>query len=228
MVRTKKIDATTDVKRALSSINEDTVLATDFLTQVPSEYQDAYGSHRLGTSGGEAWSYEGDSSNSRVLIVRNLATSQNSGGSARRPIYIDSASYNCTTTLASQPKLTYISIYFVYQDKLYKRILTDKTQTLCPSQAPYQLHTCPPDISPGSWDSSCEANDEILATNVSKFQVSYYQSGSVPGGTLVAGQYSSSDPNILQAANIVDVTIEEDFAGLTDPISITQSFARIN
>lgn len=223
----KRIHSTTDIKTALSVMDDDTVLATDFLTAVPAEYTDTYGPHRLGTTGGEAWSYKGDSVNSRVLILRSLSTTQNSGGSSRHPVYINTPSYNCSDKMASQPKLSYVTIYFVYQTKLYKRILTDKSQTLCPGQTQYQLQACPPDLR-SSWGPSCEANDAILATNVSKFNISYYQSGTVPDGTLVPGQYTSSDPNVLQLANVVTVTIEENFAGLSSPISITQSFARIN
>lgn len=223
----RQIRATMDIKNALSIIDDDTVLATDFLTAVPAGYTDPYGPHRIGTSGGEAWSYSGDSVNSRVLILKTLSTTQNGGGSARRPIYINTPAYNCTTTMASQPKLSYIAIYFVYQSTLYKRLLTDKTQTLCPGQTQYQLQTCPSDLK-SSWAPACETNDEVLATNVTKFNISYYQSGSVPGGTLVSGQYVSVDPNVLQPANIATVTLEEDTAALPNPISITQSFSRIN
>lgn len=224
----KQTRAVTDIKRALLDISDDTVLATDYLTAVPSDYYDPYGPHRLGTSSSEAWSYAGDSADSRVLIIKSISTTQNGGGSARRPVYINTAAYNCTTTMASQPKLSYISIYFVYQTKLYKRLLTDKSKSLCPGQNQYQLQTCPPDINRLSWPADCEAKDEILASNVSKFSISYYQSSAVPGGTLVTGQYTSTDSTVLQLANVATITIEENIAGLSSPVSITQSFARIN
>lgn len=226
-IANKEIRATTDIKRAFSVLSEDTVLTSQFRISVPAVYQDVYGPHRLGTSGAQAWSYVGDSANSRVLILENYATTQNSGGSNRRPVYINSASFNCTTTITSQPKLTYIAIFFVYQQTLYKRTLIDTSKSLCSGLAQYQLRTCPPDLY-SSWNALCQARDEILATNVSKFQVSYYQSGTVLGGTLTAGQYTSSDPNVLQSANIAEVTIEENFAGLEAPINIKQNFTRIN
>ena len=224
----KQVRATTDIKRALNFMDNDTVLTTDFLTAVPSQYDDAYGPHRLGTDGSEAWSYKGSSADNRVLLLQNLATTQNGGGSDRRPIYINSPSFNCSDTMSRQPKLMYAAIYFVYQETLYRRLLTDKSQTLCPGQTPYQQQTCPPDINHATWDSSCQANDIVLATNVTKFEVSYYQSGDTLGGTLVDGQYTSSDPDVLTIANVVQVTIAEDFTGLAEPVEITQTFARIN
>ena len=223
----KIVQATTDIKRAFSILSVDTVLTANFRKNVPTQYPDSYGPHRMGTSGSEAWLYNGDSADSRVLILENFSTTQNAGGSNRRPVYINSSSYNCTTNLTRQPKLTYIAIFFVYQQTLYKRTLTDNSQTLCPGQTQYQQRTCPPDLS-GSWPAGCLARDEILATNVSKFQVAYYQSDSTLGGRLVPAQYISNNPNLLNSANIIQVTLEEDFAGLEAPVSITQNFARIN
>ncbi len=224
----KEVKATTEIKRALSIIDADTTLTTAFLTAVPAQYSDAYGPHRLGSSGAQAWSYSGDSANSRVLILENLSTTQNSGGSNRQPVYINSSSFNCTTSKTRQPKLTHMAIYFVYQQTLYRRLLIDTSQTLCPGHTQYQLRTCPPDIAQGSLHASCQARDEVIASNVSKFRVAYYQASSNPGGVLISGQYTNPSPTLLQSATIIEVTIEEDFAGLTDPVSITQSFTRIN
>lgn len=202
-----KIKSSVLTQRALYYMDDSVRVASAFLATVPSPYTDAYGPHNAGSSGGEAWSYKGDSASSRVLITQSYATTVNASNTGRQPVYENTASFNCTTQIRYQPQLPFITIYFVKDSVLYKRTLTDTTTSLCPGNAQQQKQSCPPYIAKASLDASCQARDEVLDTNVASFSLAYYQISSDGSSTQIDSNYTSTDPTILVSADYAVATV---------------------
>ncbi len=222
-----RLGTISQARNALWFMDDDVKLATAFLTTTPSGFTDAYGARNLGSSGAQAWSYKGNSVTSRVLITRNFATSENSGSLGRTPVYTDGGTFNCTTEVTYQTELAYVTIYFVKDSTLYRRILTDNTTPLCPGNVQSQLQSCPPYITSGR-DSSCKANDEVLATNVSKFDIAYFQISDLLTDVPIDADYTSTNPAILETADYVTITIAIASNNNTYTTTMTQRITRIN
>lgn len=220
--------ATKDLYSALWYFDDSVRVSNTFLMSVPSPYTDPYGPHNIGSSGGEAWSYKGDSSTSRVLMTKSYATSANLFGTGRGPVYAQSVTYNCTTQLHYQPQLSYVSIFFLRNSTLYKRILTDTTTTLCPGNSQFQKQSCPPYISRGTWNPLCLTQDEVLANNISEFKVGYYQTTSAGTGIQIDPTYTATDPSTLDAADYVIVTLTSSIRGGVKTKTVQQQMTKVN
>lgn len=223
-----KIKANTEITQALWYIDDTVRNSKDFLTAVPSAYSDPYGPHDAGTSGAEAWSYKGDSATSRVLIIENYSTTTNSLNTGRQPVFINTGEFNCTTEMYYQPQLTYISIFFVKDSTLYRRILTDTNTSLCSGNTQAQKQTCQPSIPVVSRHASCLANDEVLANNVSNFAVEYYQISVDGTSSAIDPTYASTDPEILEAADYANVTITASARENGVQTTLTQRMTKVN
>ncbi|MGV9001741.1 MAG: prepilin-type N-terminal cleavage/methylation domain-containing protein [Candidatus Saccharimonadaceae bacterium] len=223
----EKVRMSNETSQALWYMEDGVRVSNGFLTAVPSQYVDPYGPHDLGTSGGEAWSYKGDSSASRVLITQNYATTTNALSTGRQPVFENTPTFNCTTQMYYQPQLEYTSIYFVKNRTLYYRLITDKTTALCAGNAQQQKLTCPPYII-SSRNASCETNDEVLATNVSNFSVAYYHIVQDGTSTQLDPTYTSTDPTILSTADYVEVTITQSVRNNAISISLKQRMTKVN
>jgi type II secretory pathway pseudopilin PulG len=223
-----KVKSTSETIQGLSYIEEGVRSASAFQATVTSPFSDFYGPHNLGTAGAEAWSYKGDSATSRVLITQNYSTTVNALSNGRQPVFVNGPDFDCTTQMYYQPQLTYMSIYFVKNNTLYRRILTDDTTSLCAGNAQAQKQSCPPYISSGSWDSSCEVNDEVLVNNVSSFSISYYQISQDGSSTQIDPTYSSSDPTILSAVDYANVSVTTSTRGGAVASTLTQRVTKVN
>jgi hypothetical protein len=221
-----KVKASSETIQALSYIEEGTRSANAFQAVVPAPYSDFYGPHDLGTAGAQAWSYKGDSATSRVLIMQNYSTTTGTLNDGRRPVFINGPDFDCATQVYYQPQLTYITIYFLKNQTLYRRILTDKTTALCPGYTQQQKQTCPPYISPAN--SSCEANDEAIVQNVSNFSVTYHQISSAGTSTQIDPSYTSTNPAILASADYANVTITTSLRGGAVTNTMTQRMTKVN
>lgn len=221
------VKANAQMRQALWYMDDSIRVAGAFRATVPNQFADAYGPHNLGASGGEAWSYKGDSPASRVLIVQSYATTVNPLNTGRQPVFIDSSNFNCTTQMYYQPQLTFITIYFVKDKTLYKRILTDTTTPLCSGNTQQQRRTCPAYITSGR-HASCQANDETLLTNVGSFSVSYYQNTQDGAAVPVDPAYTSNDPDILSAADYALVTLATHTKSGRVTGTITQRMTKVN
>lgn len=222
-----KVKSNSEVMQAVWYMDDNVRVASAYRATVPSEFTDAYGPHNLGTAGAEAWSYKGSSSTSRVLITQSYATSANALSTGRQPVFVNSVDFNCTTQMYYQPQLTYITIYFVKDGTLYRRLLTDTTTPLCAGNTQQQLKTCPPYITSGR-HASCQANDEVLATNVSNFSVEYYQTTQAGSDTPVDPSYASNDPTILSAVDYAKVTITTSLKDGAVTNTVTQRMTKVN
>ena len=223
----EKVKMSTEASQALWYMEDNVRIAGSFLTSVPSAYTDPYGPHNLGTAGAEAWSYKGDSAASRVLITKNYSTTANPLNSGRQPVFKNTAAFNCTTQMLYQPQLTYVAIYFVKDKTLYYRLVTDKVSALCPGNVQQQKHSCPPYITSGR-HASCQANDEILATNVSNFTVAYYQIIQDGVNVQLDATYTSSDPDILVTADYAEVTLTESTRDGAVTTTLKQRMTKVN
>lgn len=212
-----KVQANNEMQQALWYMDDTVKVGTAFLTTVPSQYNDPYGPDNAGS----AWSYKGTSSTSRVLITQSYATSTNALATGRKPVFTNTPTYNCTTQMYYQPELQFVTIYFVKNGTLYRRLLTDTTTPLCTGNTQAQKQTCPPYLT-GTLNALCQANDEVLATNVTNFSVAYYQSSTPSVSYQIDPSYSSSDPSVLEPANYAIVTLTETKSG-SNPVSTSLS-----
>lgn len=214
--------------QALWYMDDHVRLSNTFMATVPAPYSDAYGPHNSGTVDAEAWSYKGDSATSRVLITRGFATSVNALNTGRQPVFVNTPEFNCSTQMYYQPQLNYMTIYFVRESTLYRRVLTDTSTALCPGNVQSQRQSCPPEIAVGSRHASCQANDEVLATNVTSFTLEYFQIVSDGTSTPVDPGFTSTDPDILAGADYVNATITTSVKNGTITNSVTQRLTKVN
>lgn len=222
-----RIKMSNEVSHALWYMEDSVRLAGDFMATVPNTFVDAYGPHNAGTAGAEAWSYKGDSATSRVLITQNYSTTVNALNTGRQPVFRNTGTFNCTTEMYYQPQLTYISVYFVRNNTLYHRVLTDRTSPLCPGNSQQQKQSCPPYITSGR-HASCETNDEILATNVSNFTVAYYRITQNNTSVQLDPSYTSNNPLVLATADYAEVTLTESARNGAITTTLKQRMTRIN
>lgn len=196
LVSNGNIDLAQDNKTALSFIEDDIKLSPQFLTTIDPGLSDPYGSDNNGAT----WSYNGSSTNVRTLVARTYSTSSSVKSPDRRPVYINT--YGCDeAVLPSSPVLTNNKVYFVRGGNLYRRTLTDESQNLCNTQ--YQRQSCPIDVvSPRN--TICKADDTLLMSGVTKFDVQYYANS---GDATPLTVYGSTDPGVLDTAKAVVVTL---------------------
>lgn len=223
-----KVKSSSEITQALSYMEEGVRSANAFQTGIQGVFSDFYGPHDLGTAGAQAWSYKGDSATNRVLITQNYSTTTNAFNSGRQPVFTNKPGFNCTTQIYYQKQLTYMAIYFVKDGTLYRRLLTDKTTPLCPSNTQQQKQTCPPYISDATRDSSCEAYDEALANNVTNFTAEYFQVSVDGVSTQIDPSYTSTDATVLSVADYVNVTIAISSRGGSVTNTLTQRMTKVN
>lgn len=228
VVSREMVSMSTEANTALYYMDESVRNSHAFLIGVPEEFPDAYGPHNLGTGSGQAWSYKGDSAKSRVLISKNYATSTNPQNSTRTPVFIYTPAFNCTTEMYYQPQLSYLAIYFVRDNTLYRRTLTDTDTPLCAGSTQQQKTSCPPDVPVGERDASCAANDETLATRVSEFSIVYYQTSVDGDATALDPDYTSEEPTALASADYALVTLELSSRGGKSTHKVTHRITKIN
>lgn len=206
-----------DTQEALSTIERDATLTSQFLPTTETGITDAY----KPTTNGNTWQYYGDSlgSSTRVLILRSYATIDNPQAASRRPAYINNLGCD-PSTLYYNSVQSYNTIYFVNNKKLYRRITTNPTQSTC--ETPYQKQSCPTieDLG-GSRDISCKADDELIATDVSSFSVMYYATPTSTSSLDVYGDTTSG--SLVSTAATVKISITITRTAYGTPVTYTAS-----
>lgn len=202
-----KIDLTYDAQSAIANLESDVVLASLFL---PSPDATLTTDPYPPTSNGGAWSYLGDSSTSRTLIIQTYSTTNHPLKSDRQPSFIGApASIDCDADhIYLNEVQQYDIIYFVKNGNLYRRILTDKTTDLCVGQ--YQKFSCPSQAdldaqSLGARDATCQADDEIIASNVTGFTINYYDTKTSTDDLEVYAV--DADPALVTTASDAEITL---------------------
>jgi type II secretory pathway pseudopilin PulG len=188
-----------DTQSATNTIEDDVVLSSSFLPTIDSTITDPY----QPTTNGGAWSYLGDSSQTRSLILRTYATTTNSNALNRKAVYL--TDNGCTADkIYTNDVLQTNTIYFVKNGNLYRRILTDTSQSTCSPQ--YQKQTCPTlESLGGSRNAICKADDELILQNVTNFSVDYYSNSS--STTPIAVYDSGADPLLVTTGLTVVVNV---------------------
>lgn len=209
---------------ALDIVERDVRLALSFETTIPyTTFDDDYGPTNTNEGWAGSWSYAGSDANHRVLLLAQRATPGSPLAAARTPVYVrgnvtnpyaaQDASLNCTVynattnptgALTYNPKLPYYLVYFVRDNQLFRRTLTDTTTSLCDGEEQYQKQSCPAvDVTPAP---SCGAQDEKIADNVASFTITYFSLDDDAVPTDIDA-YTSSDPNVLREISNVVVTL---------------------
>lgn len=231
-LETAKINVTYDRQIAMSNIESDLVLASLYLATADTIYPDPYDPD-------SGWSYEGSGQNERVLIARMYATTLNPLDPNRRPAFQNDnepSNAACTSAnLFSNPVQEYNVIYFVSDGNLFRRRLIDTTNTLC-SPGQYQKLSCPSqeDLSAqglGTRDSTCSADDELIASDVSAFNIQYY--GSKTSNTplsVYSGDTAENRAELVTTAADAEVslTLSRKIGGNTVSSSSTLRFSKLN
>ena len=215
-----QVELEEDVRLAISSVENDVRVSTSFETVIASPFSDPYGPDNAGA----AWSFAGAGSSSRALILSGISTSTNSGSASRMPVYSDGPTYNCTTEMSLNPVLQYVTIIYLRDQTLYRRLLTDTTTTRCtPTIA--QKQTCPGSLT-GTWPTICKARDEVLARNVTSFSVDYY----VERAATPTDVYSDPTPENMSLMDDALITLTLTGTGTGKDATTTQSLriARLN
>ena len=221
---------------ALNDIERDIRYSSVYSKNLTSPFSDSNA-----PSGG--WTFKGTPSdpNKRVLILRASATENNPFSNLRSPVYIDGGSINpyaesdprlnCSSTppagtLRLNPQLPYYVIYFVQNNVLYRRILTDTTTSICNGVVQYQKTSCPTGSGAG-----CLAKDEVIASDVAQFSVNYYERADTPSTVLEPiDPYREVNPDDLAQADNVEVIIrlERTIAGKLVTSTLSVMGTRVN
>ncbi len=202
-----KIDLTYNAQNAINNIESDIVLASLFLPSIDSNLTtDPYPP----AANGGTWSYLGDSSTSRILIARLYSTTKNPLNSTRQPSFIGTPSTTeCNSSnIYLNDAQQYDTVYFVKNGNLFRRRIIDTATSLCEGQ--YQKFSCPSqaDLTAqglGSRNGLCQADDELLASNVSSFTVTYY--GTKLTSTPLEVYASGADPDLVSSAADAEVSL---------------------
>lgn len=213
-----------DTQEALSTIERDATLTSQFLPTTETGIIDVY----KPTTNSNTWQYYGDTltSSTRVLILRSYATVDNPQSGTRRPAYINNLGCGASTLYYNSVQ-SYNTIYFVKNKKLYRRITTNPTQSTCDTA--YQKQSCPSTEDLGmARDASCKADDELIATDVSNFSVTYY---ATPTSSSSLDVYSNTSSGTLvsTAATVkISITITRTAYGTSVPYTATTTISKQN
>ena len=202
--KTQKLEMDISARDAINRIEQDGRYASSFMTTAPTDrFKDSFGEFDNIQSAYQ-WSHKGaaNNSNKRVLLLKSYAISTNQYSTQRGHVFINAAGYNCGNELQLNPKLSYVTIYFVKAETLYRRVLVDnKTQT-CWSAKPSERQSCP-ESAKGFWPKSCEVYDEVIANDVKAFKITYRTAAQ----SVISNAYTSSDPGVLNVAEYIDVDL---------------------
>ncbi len=211
---TARAQLSSDVSFASDWLEKDIRTAVSFESATAPPYNDSY-------DPATGWDYAGTASGNRVLILSLPSTTLRDGTSNREITYEDGG-YNCSTQMTYNPIMTYRAVYFVNEGTLYRRILTDTTTPTCNAQI--QLQSCP-EADKLSWPSGCEAQDEVLATNISQFSIDYFNSND---DDPLEDVYT--DDSLLITAKTVGITLKaaKTIGNSTVDASVSLRTARIN
>lgn len=149
-----------------------------------------------------AWNAPAGASN--TLILRSAATTKNSFDSTRGLVYLANSPNACNASNVSQNNVaTYITIYFVRGNSLWKRTILD-AGTTCTT--PVQKPSCTAGYNPST--TICRADDEKVMDDVTGLSVAYYN-------TATASSTSNATSSDETKSMKVDITTSKVVAGET-------------
>ncbi len=207
------LDMTSSIQVALSFIERDVRYSLSYGTGISTPFTDS-------NAPGGGWKHAGNpaGATNRTLILKSYATANNPFSPSRQSVFVNGgltnpyipadALLNCSTTppagsLYLNPQLPYVTIYFISNGKLMRRILTDTSTTVCNGAVAYQKQSCPTGSGNG-----CFVKDEIIASNVVEFSIDYYQQLDTPTPSFaLLDPYKATDPDDLATADNINATL---------------------
>lgn len=205
-----------DRQTAMTVIEKDVSLTSRYLTTIDAGLTENYPP----AANGNAWSYRGDSSTSRVLLLRAYSTTENPLSSTRQPVFVGSGGACSSTAIYFNTVLRYNLIYFVKNGNLYRRHLVDTSTPTCTSQ--YQKTSCPSAVDLGTGqNANCGADDELILRNVSDFSIRYYASktSTTPQDVYASG----ANPSLVTGSVDIEVSLTASTLVAGQPVSTSSS-----
>lgn len=145
--------------------------------------------------------------NGPELILDSTATTANPNLLTSQPVYMQNSPNACASSAIQQnATLHYNIVYFVSNNTLYRRIISNSNFLSAGCSVPWQRPTC----ATGTSGTLCKTNDEVLINNVSSIslQIGYYASPN--DSTAIAGAVSGSNDTrntALQTANTAQIQL---------------------
>jgi type II secretory pathway pseudopilin PulG len=145
--------------------------------------------------------------NGPELILDSTATTANPNLLTSQPVYLQNSPNACASSAVQQnATLHYNIVYFVNNNTLYRRIITNSNFLTAGCTTPWQRPNC----AAGMTGALCKTNDEVLISNVSgiTLQINYYTSAN--DSSPIAGAVAGSDDarnTALQTANTIQVQL---------------------
>ena len=201
---TQRTAQDTDTRSVLRSIENEIVNSNGFITDL------VVTASPLGSSNTIApWSYKGNNialPNNRVLIAQTYATDLPATDPDRMLVFNNLI--DCSDPTTSTPTKN-AAVYFIAKPSssstynLYRRTIVNTAGTpMC--SIPNQKQTC----APGTFTSpntTCQAVDAMLMSNIDNFTVDYYASSNDKDP--IANQYTTALPSDISAAKSVKLTV---------------------
>lgn len=206
---------THDTQNAISMIEEDVRLSTEFVsssgTMVSPQGKDGNTSPFQSTDG--------------ELILGAIATTKNPIDPTRQIAYYDGGEFDCSisTEIYKNQIKFYQVVYYLNNDSLWRRTIIDNSDygDLCPGNTPWQVNSCAPGYT--SAQSRCETTDAEVLKNVSEFEIKYFEGADSPE------EDDLTPPNISSASTIsVSITSERTAAGRDITASSNTRVTKLN
>lgn len=204
-----------DIQQALSIMERDVALTSQFLDTTDTTATDAY---PPSTNGGK-WSYLGSGTTQRTLILRSYATTTNPDSNDRQPAFMNQVGCDADKIYYNDA-IDYNTIYFLLNNNLYRRRILKPTAT-SPCNTPYQQQSCPSleTLKSGSRDSSCQSDDELIVSGVSEFSIDYYGMDPDP----LDAYNGTSGATTVQNATAVEIRITTTRKAMGKDAKVTSS-----
>ncbi len=193
---------TYDVQSALTTIERDVRLSTQFLTT----------SGTLPSPQGKNGSTSAFTSTSGDLVLGMIATDKNPSDPTRSFIYYDTPSGCGDLTELYRNRIFFTTVtYTVRDNSLWRRTyVPDPAGTLC--QPHWQVNTCAPGYTSGQV--RCKTNDSEILKNIKTFEVNYYAN---PEDTVAIA------PSAADGAESIRVMLEAEQAAAGRTFSVSSS-----
>lgn len=190
---------TYDVQSALSTIEQDVKLSTQFLAD----------SGTMLSPQGKNGASSAFTSIAGDLILGSIATDKNPIDPTRGFIYYNSP-FSCSDPSQVYKNRIFFTtvIYFVNNGSLWRRTYVPTASDLC--QSPWQVNTC----APGFTDTRCKANDSEILKGISNFTVNYYLN---PQDTIALSAGAAS------SASAIGVSLQSQVSAAGRTVSSTSS-----
>ena len=190
-------------EKAFDIIEGDINNSTGFLSTLPANFTDANSSNYANPPSGTTVL--------RIATFDQITNPNDSSGTKVVPAFKGGSPCNNTTDLGASNITPIVAIYFVRDNTLFRRTLTDNTNPA----------TCGTKLAKQTCQSGCASDDLqlVIGDSVSEFGVTYY--------TGITGNTTTTDPTAAQSAQI-RITSSINAGGDSFSYTATLRAARMN